>query len=76
MKTVWVICATVDLGYQMVKGYHSYDKAKADFDQMYAEAVAEKVQWLMKHGNYTKEQAEDWCNKISFYELESLEVEE
>ena len=31
MKTVWVICETVDLGYHMVKGYDSYDKAKAEF---------------------------------------------
>jgi hypothetical protein len=76
MKTVWVICETVDLGYHMVKGYDSYDKAKVEFDRMYAEAVAEKVEQLMKHGNYTKEKADDWCTRVSFYELESLEIEE
>lgn len=76
MKTVWVICETVDLGYHMVKGYDSYGKAKAEFDRMYAEAVAEKVEQLMKHGSYTKEQAEMWCSKVSFYELESVEIEE
>jgi hypothetical protein len=43
MKTVWVICETVDLGYHMVEGYCSYDKAKAEFDRMYAEAVDWKV---------------------------------
>lgn len=76
MKTVWVICETVDLGYRMVKGYDSYDKAKAEFDRMYAEAVAEKVEALMKaHCKYTKEQADDWCASVTFYELESLEIE-
>ena len=80
MKTVWVICETVDLGYHMVKGYDSYDKAKAEFDRMYAEAVAEKVEALMKHSDYmegyTKQQAYDWCASVTFYELESVEVEE
>lgn len=76
MKTVWVICAVVDLGYTMVKGYDSYDKAKAEFDRMNAEAIAEKVKWLMEHGSYTKEQADDWCSRVTFYELESLEIEE
>ena len=76
MKTVWVICATVDLGYHMVKGYDSYDKAKAEFDRMYAKAVDEQVKNLMKNCNYTKEQADAWCASVSFYELESVEVEE
>jgi hypothetical protein len=76
MKTVWVICATVDLGYHMVKGYDSYVKAKVEFDRMYAEAIAQKVEWLMRHGSYTKEKAEKWCESHSFYELESVEIEE
>ena len=76
MKTVWVICETVDLGYHMVKGYDSYDQAKAEFDRLCAEAVAEKVEALMKQCDYTKEQADDWCSLITFYELESLEIEE
>jgi hypothetical protein len=76
MKTVWVICETVDLGYHMVKGYSSYDKAKAEFDRMYAEAIDNKVNVLMEHCNYTKERADDWCAKHNFYELESLEIEE
>ena len=76
MKTIWVICETVDLGYHMVKGYYSYDKAKAEFDRMYAEAVDEKVKALMKHCDYTKEQADYWCASCTFYELESVEIEE
>ena len=78
MKTVWVVCETVDLGYHMVKGYDSYDKAKAEFDRMYAEAVAEKVAVLMRPligCNCTKKQAEDWCASVTFYELHSLEIE-
>ena len=74
MKTVWVICRTVDLGYHMLKGYYSHDKAKAEFDRMRAEAIAQQVAVLMKHG-YTKERAEKWCESHSFYELESVEVE-
>lgn len=76
MKTVWVICETVDLGYHMVKGYDSYDKAKAEFDRMHAKAVDEKVKALMKHVDYTKERADDWCASVTFYELESVEIEE
>ena len=75
MKTVWVICETVDLGYHMVKGYDSYNRAKAEFERMYAEAVAEKVEALMKQCDYTKEQADDWCASVTFYELHSLEIE-
>jgi hypothetical protein len=77
MKTVWVICATVDLGlgYHMVKGYDSYDKAKVEFDRICDEAVAQKVEQLMKHCNYTKEQADNWCASVTFYELESVGVE-
>ena len=78
MKTIWVICETVDLGYHMVKGYYSYDKAKAEFDRMYAEAVAEQIAVLMKDQigcNCTKKEAEDWCANVTFYELHSLEIE-
>ena len=78
MKTVWVICSTVDLGYHMVTGYESYDKAKAEFDRMYAEDVAEQVAALMKPHpwpNLTKKQAEDQCANYTLYELHSLEIE-
>ena len=76
MKTLWVICETVDLGYHMVKGYESYDMANAEFQRMESEANAEKVKQLMKHCNYTKEQATDWCASLTFYELNSVEIEE
>lgn len=42
MRKVWVICETVDLGYHMVKGYDSYDKANAEFERMQAEAISQK----------------------------------
>ena len=76
MKTVWVICETVDLGYHMVKGYDSYDKAIAEFEQMQTEAIAEKVKSLMSHPHYTAELAIEYANKLQYYELESVEVEE
>jgi hypothetical protein len=76
MKTVWLICQTVDLGYHVVKGYDSYDKAKAEFDRMCAVAVDEKVKELMTHCGYTKEQADDWCAGSTFYELDSVELSE
>ena len=76
MKTVWVICQTIDLGYQMVKGYDSCEKAKVEFDRMYAEAVDEQVKQLMESRlKYTKEQADDWCASVSFYELDTVEIE-
>ncbi len=76
MKTVWVICNSLSLGYHMVKGYDSYDPAKAEFDRINAEAVAEKVEFLMRQCNYTLEQADVWCTDATFYELKSLEIEE
>jgi hypothetical protein len=77
MKTVWVICETVDLGYHMVKGYDSYDKANAEFERLCEEAKAEQIGWLVK-GGQTQEQAEVWVNRYESgrYELNSLEVEE
>jgi hypothetical protein len=74
MKAVWVICQTIDLGYHMVKGYASYDKAKAELERMHAEAVDDKVKALMTHCGYTKEQADDFCASHTFYILESLEL--
>jgi hypothetical protein len=76
MKTVWVICETIDLGYRMVKGYESYDKANAECQRMDDEAKAEKVKDLMKHCDYTKEQADSWCVGVCFYDLDSVEIEE
>ena len=76
MKTIWIICETVDLGYRMIKGYTSYNKAKAELDRMNSEAILEKRNALMKHCNYTKEQADDWCSGCTFYELHSTEIKE
>ena len=91
MKKIWVICATVDLGYHMVKGYDSYDKAKAEFDWMEAEAIEEKIKHMMaspyytlqkatesakQYSYYTLEKATELAKKYSYYELESVEVEE
>lgn len=76
MRTVWVICSVVDLGYHMVKGYNSYDKAKAEFERMEAEALEENIKYMMTSPYYTLEKATELAKKYSYYELESLEVEE
>lgn len=77
MRKVWVICETVDLGYHMVKGYDSYDKANTEFERMQAEAISQKVKALMNmpHG-WTEDKAIEYANSMSYYELESVEVEE
>ena len=76
MKTVWVIGAVVDLGYRVVKGYMSYDKAKAEFDRMEAEAEAENIKYLLTSPHYTLERATELAKKTPYFELESVEIEE
>ena len=76
MKTVWVICETVDLGYHMIKAYDSYDKANAEFERMQAKAIVDKVTALMVHPAYTLESATKYATSEQYYELNSVEVEE
>jgi hypothetical protein len=73
---MWVICEVVDLGYTMVKGYRSEQRARIEFDRLYAEAVKHRTEMLMRLPGYTAEQAAKFCSTITFYELEYLEVEE
>ena len=43
MSTVYVICEPVDLGYHMVAGFASHDRAKAELDRMVQQARKEKI---------------------------------
>jgi len=76
MKTVWVICESVDLGYHMVKGYDSYCKAVAECDRLKTQAINEKVKILVDNFNYTQEKALDFAMVSCAYDVESLEIEE
>ncbi len=76
MKTVWVICESVDLGYHMVKGYGSYCKAVAECDRLNKQAINEKVKTLVEDFNYTRERALEYAMSSGVYDVESLEIEE
>jgi len=78
MKTVWVICEEVDLGYHMVKGFASYHRAESECGRMCEEAKAEQVNWMVKSGTQTKEQAVDWVNQYESdkYWVYEVEVEQ
>lgn len=71
---VYLICETVDLGYHVVAGYQSEEKAKAELEKMIEQAKEEKIQALKKI-NYSQKEAENFVQYISFYELDSVEVE-
>jgi hypothetical protein len=76
MRTVWVICSVVDLGYHMVKGYNSYDKAKAEFERMETEALEANIKYMMTAPHITLEYATESAKIRRYYELESVEIEE
>lgn len=76
MNTVYVICEPVDLGYHMVAGFASHDRAKAELDRMVQQARKEKIIGLIKGCNYTQQKAEQYVQHTTFYELEMLEIEE
>lgn len=76
MSTVWVICETVDLGYHMVEGYASYDRAVVEYNRMVAEAKAEKIRDLIEYCGYTQHSAEYHAHSQSYYELQQLKVQE
>ncbi len=70
---VYLICETVDLGYHVVAGYQSEEKAKAELEKMIQKAKEEKIEELKKI-NYSQVEAENYVKYYSFYELDSVEV--
>jgi len=79
MKKIWVICETVDLGYRMLNGYASYDKALAEYERLQAQAIARKVKSLMSSKItiiLSLDEAVKYANGLRYYELESVKVEE
>ena len=72
---VYLVCETVDLGYHVVAGYLSENRAKAETERLINEAIQEKVQDLMKIG-YNSEDAKKYAWHQSYYELAEVDVEE
>ena len=72
---VYLVCETVDLGYHVVKGYTDRARAQAEVDQLTNEAITEKVAGLIDIG-YTPDEAMAYAKKLSYYELDSVEVDE
>ena len=77
MKTVWVICEEVDLGYHMVKGFSSYDRAEAECSRMNEHENREVLARFVQ-GGYDQEYAENWVKhyESNKYQVQSVEVEE
>ena len=77
MKTVWVICEEVDLGYHMVKGFASEDKAKAECIRMCEQEKADLVKRFVQ-GGQTQEYAENWVKHYESdkYLVQSVGVEQ
>lgn len=76
MKTVWVICKNIDMGYHMVKGYDSREQAVAECERLQTQAINEKVKILVDNFDYTQEEALDLAMVACVYDVESLEIEE
>ena len=72
---VYLVCETVDLGYHVVTGYLSENRARVEMEKLNEEAVQQKVQDLMKIC-FNKENAETYARHQSYYELAEVEVEE
>ena len=75
---VYLVCETVDLGYHVVAGYLSENRARVEMEKLNEEAFQQKVQDLMEIG-YNKENAEKYARQLHYYELAELaevEVEE
>ncbi len=72
---VYLVCETVDLGYHVVTGYPSENRARVEMEKLNEEAVQQKVQDLMKIG-YNKKNAEKYARQLHYYELAEVEVEE
>ena len=72
---VYLVCETVDLGYHVVVGYTDQARAQAEVDRLNSEAFANCVRDLIGIG-YTPEEAQASAKHRSYYELDSVEVDE
>lgn len=71
---VYLVCETIDLGYHVVAGYFSKDRAENEKERLVNKAIQEKIYDLMQIG-YNKEDAEVFARSYYYYELSEVEVE-
>jgi hypothetical protein len=81
MKTVYLVCSTVDLGYHAEYGYTSIEKAEAKMAELIAMAKERYIKMAMTPSPYNLfpvyekvvQDAERYHEK---YEIASVEIEE
>lgn len=71
---IYLICEVVDLGYHVVSGHTSKQRAEVELQKAINQARTQKIEDLKKI-NYTQEAAEKFCDSIEFFVLDTVEVE-
>lgn len=70
----YLVCEIVDLGYQVVSGYTSKEKATNELNRLIDIAKKQKIEELINCG-YTEEKATYYASNDEYYELEEVEIE-
>lgn len=73
--TVYLICEIVDLGYHVISGYKSKERAESELKTLKETALDEKIKGLMAIG-YSRESAFNLVKNWPFYEIEEVDVVE
>ena len=74
-QKVYLVCESVDLGYHVVAAFTSEERATEEMKRLTEKAVAEKIQDLRNIG-YTHDGAVEWASMHTFYEIDTVEVQE
>lgn len=72
---VYLVCEAVDLGYYVVAAFTSKGRATEEMKRLTEEAVAKKILDLRNIG-YTHDGAVKWASMHTFYEIDTVEVQE
>jgi hypothetical protein len=81
MKTIYLVCSTVDLGYHAEYGYASIEKAEAKMAELIAMAKERYIKSAMKSTPYNpspvyEKVVQDADRYHEKYEIASVEIDE
>ncbi len=81
MKTVYLVCSTVDLGYHAEYGYTSIEKAEAKMAELIVLAKEQYIKSAMKPTPYNpspvyEKVVQDADRYHEKYEIDTVEIEE